>query len=177
MPTGLVASSTLTASMEVMICYSSKSGRGSGGLEQDGDALPDADAHGRQSARRAPWSARRSSRAADRASRAPLMPSGWPEGDRAAVRVDVLGVVRQAQSPQHGQGLRGERLVQFEQVDVGDLEAGPASSRRVAGSGPIPMIRGGTPTSGHPGDPRQRSEIVVLHGRSRRRSATRRRRR
>ena len=42
------------------------------------------------------------------------------QGDRAAVRVDVLGVVGQAELPEHGQGLRGERLVQLDHVQVGD---------------------------------------------------------
>ena len=36
------------------------------------------------------------------------------QGDRAAVGVDVLGVVREAQPAQHREGLRGERLVQLD---------------------------------------------------------------
>ncbi len=42
------------------------------------------------------------------------------EGDRSPVGVDVLGVVGQAELPQHGQGLRGERLVQLDHVQLID---------------------------------------------------------
>ena len=57
------------------------------------------------------------------ASRAPDMPSGWPERDRAAVRVHMLGVIRQPELARHREALRGERLVQFDHVDVADLHA------------------------------------------------------
>ena len=62
--------------------------------------------------------------------------------DRAAVRVDVLGVVGQAQRPGDGQGLRGERLVQLDDVQVGDASPARASSFRVAGTGPMPITSG-----------------------------------
>ena len=45
------------------------------------------------------------------------------ERDRAAVRVDVLRVVREPEAAQHGEGLRGERLVELDDVEVADLEA------------------------------------------------------
>ena len=47
------------------------------------------------------------------------------ERDGAAVRVDVLGVVRQPELAQAGQRLRGERLVQLDHVEVADLEPEP----------------------------------------------------
>ena len=52
-------------------------------------------------------------------------PQRMTQGDRAAVGVDVLGVVRQAQLTQDGKRLRGERLVQLDDVDVVDPPAGP----------------------------------------------------
>ena len=45
------------------------------------------------------------------------------EGNRAAMRVHVFGIVRQAELTGHGQALRGESLVQLDHVDVADLQA------------------------------------------------------
>ena len=67
----------------------------------------------------APLAARR---AACRASIAPVAPSGWPMRDRAAVDVDLL--VRHAHLLHEAHRHRGERLVDLEQVDVVDRQAG-----------------------------------------------------
>ena len=79
------------------------------------------------------------------ASRAPDMPERMAERDRAAVRVHVLGVVRQAELAQHRDALGGERLVQFDHVDVASVSPSRASSFCTAGAGPMPMMRGATP--------------------------------
>ena len=116
---------------------------GSDALDQRGDALADADAHRGDRALAAARFQRvhRGQRQA-RAGRAERM----PERDRAAVRVHVLGVVRQAELAQHREALGGERLVQLDHVDVAELQAESlASSFSVAGAGPMPMMRGGTP--------------------------------
>ena len=47
------------------------------------------------------------------------------ERDRAAIRIDVLGIVGKAELAQHGQRLRGEGLVEFDHVEVADLQAEP----------------------------------------------------
>jgi hypothetical protein len=43
-------------------------------------------------------------------------------------------------------GLRGEGLVELEDVDVAELQARPLEALRTAGTGPMPMIFGSTPT-------------------------------
>ena len=42
-----------------------------------------------------------------------------PEGNGAAVRVDVVGVVGEAEEPEHGKRLRGERFIEFHDLDIG----------------------------------------------------------
>ena len=70
-------------------------------------------------------------------------------GDGAAVLVDAGVVVGDAEVLEEGQHLHGEGLVELEQPDVLD-----ASGRRtwrsafsVAGTGPMPMTSGLTPTT------------------------------
>ena len=55
----------------------------------------------------------------------PRHPERVPERDRAAMGIDVLGVVGDAELPQAGEPLRSERLVDLDQVEVADLEAEP----------------------------------------------------
>ncbi len=47
------------------------------------------------------------------------------ERDGAAVRVHVLGVVRQAQLAHDGEGLRRKGLVELDHVDLRDLQPEP----------------------------------------------------
>src|SRR5581483_2180266 len=47
------------------------------------------------------------------------------ERDGAAVRVDVLGILGNAELPQTGNALRGECLVELDQVKVRNLQAEP----------------------------------------------------
>src|SRR6478736_6150157 len=71
---------------------------GSGGFEQDGDALADADAHGGQGAAGAAVVQ------FDRGGKGDPGAAGAQrvtQGDGPAVRVDVLGVLRDTQLPQH----------------------------------------------------------------------------
>ena len=96
-----------------------------GGLEHHGDALADADAHRgqRRSGRRGARSSSASvvERAARRTRRA---------GGRARSRRRWVDARRRRRpsSRMHGERLRGERLVQLDQVDVGERRARPASS-------------------------------------------------
>jgi hypothetical protein len=50
------------------------------------------------------------------------------ERDGAAVRIDVLGVVGDAKLAQAGQRLRGEGLVELDQIEVADFQARAAPS-------------------------------------------------
>ena len=73
--------------------------------------------------------------------RAPVMPNGWPSGDRAAVDVEPVQV--DAQVAVGRDDLGRERLVDLHQVDVIDGHAGVR--QRAAGTpatGPSPMISG-----------------------------------
>src|SRR5471030_1263437 len=87
----------------------------SNALDDDGDALPHADAHGAQ--RVAPAAALQlvhRGRHQARAAHAQRM----AERDGAAVRIDARVVVAQAERAQHRQSLRGKGLVQFDDVDL-----------------------------------------------------------
>ncbi len=59
------------------------------------------------------------SRCAVATNRAPDIPERMPEGNGAAVRVDVLGVVGEAEEPEHGESLRGERFIELYDLDIG----------------------------------------------------------
>ena len=71
------------------------------------------------------------------------------ERDGAAVDVQPLGIDRQlAQAREH---LRGERLVQLDEVDVVERQARRASATlRIAGTGPMPKRSGSTPAVAKP---------------------------
>ena len=49
--------------------------------------------------------------------------------------------------PDAGQGLGGKGLVQFDQIDVGQLQAGSLERLLVAGTGPVPITHGSTPAT------------------------------
>jgi len=72
------------------------------------------------------------------------------DGDRAAVRIHVRRVVRQAELARDRQPLRGEGLVQLDHVDLADRQTVPRQQlvrrRRRADA----MIRGGTPATAMP---------------------------
>ena len=84
-------------------------------LQRHRHALADADAHGGQRALAATLlqPVHRGQRQ-PRARHAERM----AERDRAAVRIDVLGVVGKAELTQAGEPLRGEGLVQLDQIEV-----------------------------------------------------------
>ena len=54
------------------------------------------------------------------------------ERDGAAVGIDVLGIVRKAELTQDRQGLRGERLVQLDDIQLLDIQ--PARAPAPCGS-------------------------------------------
>ena len=66
------------------------------------------------------------------------------ERDRAAIRVDRSSRW-EARAPQAGERLRGEGLVEFDDVELAGLRFGRSVSLPTAGIGPTPMIRGSTP--------------------------------
>src|SRR5690606_3816619 len=104
-------------------------GAGSGGaLEHTSDALPDADAHARQ----APFAVRAAQvvdqgRGDARARAAERM----TQGDRAAERVDLVGV--ELERADAGEGLAGEGLVELDRVELADLD--PSALHRFAARG------------------------------------------
>ncbi len=57
-------------------------------------------------------------------SRAPLAPSGWPSAIAPPFGLTCESVVGQAVIARHRQRLRGEGLVQFDDVDVGESQPG-----------------------------------------------------
>ena len=69
------------------------------------------------------------------------------EGDRAAPRVHPRVVVGDAVVVEEREDLDGECLVDLEQADVVDREAGLARAFSVAGTGPKPMTSGSTPAN------------------------------
>src|SRR5262249_51044366 len=92
------------------------------GFQRDRDALADADAHGGQRPLLLPVLQLQRRRAGDaRARHAERV----AERDRAAVRVDVLGIVRNPELAQGGERLAGECLVQLDHIEVAGLEAEP----------------------------------------------------
>jgi hypothetical protein len=67
--------------------------------------------------------------------------------DRAAVAVDVLSIVGQSEAARTGEHLRGERFIYFYAIEL--VEAPPilANNLWIAGTGPMPMMRGETPAA------------------------------
>ena len=107
-------------------------------LERERNPLPDAHAHGGERAPAAALlEAMQSGERKPRSRHAERM----PERDRPAVRIDVLGIVGNAELTQTGQPLRGERLVDLDQIEVADLEAEQSPSAcgsRAPGRSPSP---------------------------------------
>ena len=67
------------------------------------------------------------------------------DGDRAAADIHLFLV-----EPEHadaGQGLRGKGFVNLDQVDVVQLQPARFSAFCVAGTGPVPITAGSTPTT------------------------------
>jgi len=93
--------------------------RGLDPLEDDGDPLANADAHGAKSeAAFGPEQLVRGGRGEASATGAERM----ADGDSAAVGVNVRGIVGQAEFAENGERLRGEGLVEFDNVHLGNHE-------------------------------------------------------
>ena len=58
--------------------------------------------------------------------------------DRAAIRIDMVGVVGQSEIAKHGERLRGEGLVELDDVEIADRDPSRSISLTVAGTGPCP---------------------------------------
>ena len=76
-----------------------------------------------------------------------------------------------------GQRLRGERLVELDEVDVVDAEAGALERRRDAGIGPRPIVAGSTPATADATEPGDRPQPELARPRRARHQHARRRRR
>ena len=75
----------------------------------------------------------------------PETPSGWPSAMAPPLTFSFSRV--DAELARAVERLRGERLVELEEIDVLDLQPGGLSTLRTAGTGPMPMISGGTPAT------------------------------
>src|SRR5690348_13298189 len=91
-------------------------------FERERDSLADADAHGRES--ELPAAALKLLGSGAREARAGHA-ERVAERNRATVRVHALIVVRDAELTEDGEALRGEGLVQFDDIEVADLQAEP----------------------------------------------------
>ena len=90
-----------------------------------------------------------------------------PERDRAPVRVDVFGIVGHAELPQRRQALRGERLVELDDVHLPDREAAlfqDVLRRRCRADSHDARLDAG---HGPADNACQRLELVLLRGRCR----------
>ena len=67
------------------------------------------------------------------------------ERDRPAIRIDVVGIVREPKPAQARKRLRGERLVELDNIEACRLSLSRSASLPTAGIGPTPMTRGATP--------------------------------
>ena len=94
----------------------------------------------------------------------PACAERMPDGDRAAVRVDVRRVVRHAEAPQHGKCLSRERFVQLDHVHAVNREPGPREQLLRRGTGPMPITRGSTPATAEATYTRARRETVRANG-------------
>src|SRR5882672_1550776 len=99
-------------------------------LERQRHALADADAHGGE---RAPAAARLQPVQRGERDARPRHAERMAERDRAAMGIDVLGIVGDAELAQAREPLRGEGLVDLDQVEVADLDAEPR--HQLAGRG------------------------------------------
>src|ERR1700756_2353855 len=91
-------------------------------LDRHRDALPDADAHRRQRALAAAFlhAMHRGHRQARTAH-----PQGMTERDGAAMRIDEISIVLDAELAQAGDALAGEGFIELDQIEIADLQSQP----------------------------------------------------
>ncbi len=128
--------------------------RSSDPRQRQRDALPHADAERREAQLRIALFQPPGQASARGGARS--RPSGWP-----SAMAPPFGFTcrrrRRARARAHGERLRGERLVELDDVDVADRRAPRrASSFCAAGTGPMPMMRGVDARAGHAEHPRAR---------------------
>ena len=71
-----------------------------------------------------------------------------PKRDRAAVAVDMLGIVGQSETTRTREHLSGKGFIDFDAVKLVEAHVRSlASNLWIAGTGPMPMIRGATPAA------------------------------
>src|ERR1700759_5481392 len=84
--------------------------------------LADADAHGGERALAAAlFQAVHRGHGKARAAHA----QGMAERDGAAIRIDEVGIILDAQLPETGDTLAGKGLIEFDQIEIADFEAEP----------------------------------------------------
>ena len=103
--------------------------------------------------------------------RVPVQPIGWPSA--IAPPLTFSRSVGIGTSLQHREHLRREGFVQLDEIEVVERRARSArSSFCIAGTGPMPMIRGSTPALAQP--MMRASGVQAARLRARRRSSARR---
>src|SRR5581483_1917160 len=91
-------------------------------LDRHGDALADADAHGGERAfASALLHAMHGCDDKPRAAHAERM----AERNRAAMRIDEVGILRNAELAQTGNTLAGESFIELDQIEIADLQSEP----------------------------------------------------
>src|SRR6202158_6161505 len=91
-------------------------------LDRHRDALPDADAHrGERALAAALLHAVHRGHGEARAAHAERV----AERDGAAMRVDEIGIVLDAELAQAGDALRGEGFIELDQIEIADLQSQP----------------------------------------------------
>ena len=92
-------------------------------------------------------------------------PQGMAERDRAAMRIDEIGIVLDAELAQDRR-CPGEAKASLSSIKSKSLIFRPSRSisLRVAGTGPMPMMRGGTAGGGEAENARPRRQAVLFHG-------------
>ena len=121
----------------------------SDGFEGDGNALPDADAHGGERALLASESC--SSSAAVPAMRAPDMPSGWPSAMAPPFGFTCSASSGMPSSRSTAMPWLAKASFSSIDVEIRRLEAEPRAELLASpGAGPMPMMRGATPAAAPP---------------------------
>ena len=92
-------------------------------LNDQGDTLTNADAHGAEGIARSLACSVATFQFVQGGGYQPgsAHAQGVAQGNGATVRVHVLGIIRQAEVPGNGQGLGGKRLVQLDHIHIGQF--------------------------------------------------------
>src|SRR5690242_17559885 len=130
-------------------------------FERERDSLADADAHGRE--RQLAAGALELLGCGEREARAGHS-ERVAERDRSAVGVHLRRVVREAELAEDREPLRGERFVELDDVEVGDLQALALHQFVAGGRGPYAHDARWDPRDGGAENARLRRQAIALRG-------------